>query len=48
MPLIPVLGRQKYLGLCEANSVYIVSLRTVRATKDPPVSKMLITGVKKR
>ena len=35
MPLIPALGRQRQVALCEfeANLVYRVSSRTVRATQ---------------
>ena len=41
MPLIPALGRQRQVDLCEfeASLVYRVSSRTARATQRNPVSK---------
>ena len=39
MPLIPTLGRQRQMDLCEfkASLVYRVSFRTARATQRNPV-----------
>ena len=48
MPLIPALGRQRQVGLCEfeASLVYIVSSRTVKAvTQRKPVLKKKLTAV---
>ena len=41
MPLIPALGRERQVDLCEfeASLVYRVSSRTVRDTQRNPVSK---------
>ena len=43
MPLVPALGRQRQVGLCEfkAIMVYRASSRTARATQRNPVSKNL-------